>query len=112
TLALTTSNNEYLTNIALNKFNLYDFFNLVITGDVVKNKKPHPEPYLVTAQKLGFSPVEVIVIENSPSGVTSAKAAAMKTIAVTHTYPHEELQHADYIVDSLQEVKELLQKLL
>ncbi len=108
-IALTTSSNKQLQKLVFDKFNLYHLFEVVVTGDLVKNGKPHPEPYLLTIQKLGINPAEAIVIEDSDTGVTSAKNAGIKTIAVTHTFPKERLQHADFVVESLHKVKEVIE---
>jgi beta-phosphoglucomutase-like phosphatase (HAD superfamily) len=54
----------------------------MVTALDVKEGKPHPEPYLKAMGKSGYNPSEVIVIENAPMGVKSAKAAGLFTIAV------------------------------
>ena len=65
---------------------LIDFpaFDLVIAGDMVANSKPHPDPYLVAAERLGVDPRRCIAIEDSVPGVASAVAAGTITIAVPH----------------------------
>lgn len=73
----------------------------MITADDVENGKPHPEPYLKGAKLLGVSPAECVVIEDAPSGVRSAQAAGMKTIAVPTTYAVQDLQGADAIAADL-----------
>jgi HAD superfamily hydrolase (TIGR01509 family) len=57
-------------------------FDAVITGDMVRNGKPHPEPYLAAAAALGVDPRRCIAIEDSPTGARSAAAAGCRTIAV------------------------------
>jgi HAD superfamily hydrolase (TIGR01509 family) len=57
-------------------------FAAIVSGDDVKRGKPEPEAYLVGAAKLGLAPAECLVIEDSPTGVASALAAEMATIAV------------------------------
>lgn len=59
-------------------------FDAVITGDIVKNGKPHPEPYETAARKLGIQIDKAVAIEDSPSGVASAEAAGAKVIVVPH----------------------------
>ena len=54
----------------------------IISGRDVKYCKPHPEPYLSALHKSGFQSHEVIVIENAPLGIQSAKAAGIFTIAI------------------------------
>lgn len=59
-------------------------FSAVVTGDVVRHGKPHPEPYVVAARLLGVDLAACIAIEDSPPGVASAVAAGIPTIAVPH----------------------------
>ena len=75
-----------------------------ITGDDVENPKPDPEVYLRTASKLSLFPTQCVVIEDSVAGLHAAKAASMRCIAVTNTFPGEQLRDADRIVDSLEDV--------
>lgn len=75
-----------------------------ITGDDVRNPKPDPEIYRAAASELGMFPRQCVVIEDSVAGTRAAKAASMHCIAVTNTFPGEQLREADRIVDSLEEV--------
>jgi HAD superfamily hydrolase (TIGR01509 family) len=59
-------------------------FDVVITGDVVTHGKPHPEPYLTAARKLGVDPAQCLAIEDSPTGAASANAAGCRVLAVPH----------------------------
>ena len=55
-----------------------------VTGDEVRNGKPHPEPYLAAAAALGVDPARCVAIEDSPTGVASALAAGCATLGVPH----------------------------
>lgn len=57
-------------------------FDVVITGDEVTHGKPHPEPYLKAASRLGVRAKHCVAIEDSPTGVRSAVAAGCRTFAV------------------------------
>ena len=57
-------------------------FGAVVTGDEVREGKPHPEPYLRAAALLGVDPRWCIALEDSPTGVASAEAAGCVTVAV------------------------------
>jgi HAD superfamily hydrolase (TIGR01509 family) len=59
-------------------------FDAVITGDEVEHGKPHPEPYLAAARALGVEVGDCVAIEDSPTGVRSAVAAGVPTLAVPH----------------------------
>ncbi len=64
-----------------------DAFAAVVTGDQVRHGKPHPEPYLTAAARLGVAPGECVAIEDSQTGVASAHAAGAAVVAVPHVVP-------------------------
>jgi mannitol-1-/sugar-/sorbitol-6-phosphatase len=78
---------------------------VLVTSDDVKQGKPHPEPYLQGAQRLGFSPAECLVIEDAPAGIHSARAGGMKVIGLASTYGEEKLREADAVIHGLKLVK-------
>ena len=57
-------------------------FGVVISGDAVSHGKPHPEPYLLALEGLGMAASNCLAIEDSPTGVASAMAAGVTTVAV------------------------------
>ncbi len=57
-------------------------FETVVTRDDVTNPKPHPEPYLMAARRLGIEPSLCIAVEDSHTGVRAAHAAGLQTIMV------------------------------
>jgi mannitol-1-/sugar-/sorbitol-6-phosphatase len=71
---------------------------VLVTSDDVTNGKPHPEPYLLGAQRMGFRPEECLVIEDAPAGIQSARAAGMSVIGMASTYAPERLVDADLVV--------------
>jgi HAD superfamily hydrolase (TIGR01509 family) len=62
-------------------------FRTLVTGDQVSRGKPHPEPYLTAAQRLGVPPSACVAIEDSPTGVASAEAAGCVVLAVQNQVP-------------------------
>ncbi len=62
-------------------------FGAVVTGDEVREGKPHAEPYLRAAALLGVDPRRCVAIEDSPTGVASAEAAGCVTVAVKGVAP-------------------------
>lgn len=66
-------------------------FAAVVTGDQVVRGKPHPEPYLQAAARLGVDPALCVAIEDSPTGAASAAAAGVPTLVVPHTVVVPEL---------------------
>ena len=75
-----------------------------VTSDNVSKGKPDPEPYRKGAELLGLDPHDCLVIEDSASGARAGKAAGCKVLATLFSHKHEELDAADYIVDSLSDV--------
>jgi HAD superfamily hydrolase (TIGR01509 family) len=61
---------------------LFELFDTVVTRDDVTHPKPHPEPYLTAANRLGIDPARCIALEDSHAGVRAAHAAGMQTIMV------------------------------
>ncbi len=76
----------------------------LVSADKVANGKPHPEPYLTGAKLLGLAPADCLVIEDSPAGVASGKAAGCKVLAVLSSHSQSELNGADWYVASLEQV--------
>jgi HAD superfamily hydrolase (TIGR01509 family) len=62
-------------------------FRVVVTGDAVTHAKPHPEPYLLAAERLGVDPARCLAIEDSPTGAASANAAGCHVVVVPHMVP-------------------------
>jgi len=62
-------------------------FRTVVAGDDVTHGKPHPEPYLLAAERLGVTPEHCVAIEDSLVGVTSAESAGVAVLAVEHLVP-------------------------
>jgi sugar-phosphatase len=67
-----------------------------VTGDRVTNGKPHPEPFLSGAARLGFAPGDCVVFEDAPSGVRAGRDADCTVVATTYSHSAEELGEADY----------------
>jgi beta-phosphoglucomutase-like phosphatase (HAD superfamily) len=65
-------------------------FSLVLAGDCVKAKKPAPHIYLLAAERLGASPADCVVVEDSSNGVAAAADAGMKCVVTVSGYTREE----------------------
>ena len=59
-------------------------FNTVVSGDQVERGKPHPDPYLLAAERLGVDARDCLAIEDSPTGAASASAAGCHVLTVPH----------------------------
>lgn len=84
------------------------FFTHIVTAEDVHKSKPDPASYILARNQLLQSfpsklDCESIIcaIEDTPAGIQSAKAAGLRVVAVTNSYPISNLQQADSIVNSL-----------
>lgn len=78
---------------------LRDAFAAIVSADDRIAGKPSPEPYLEALRRLGMAAGNVIAVEDSPWGLAAARAAGLRTIAVTTSYPASGLQ-ADLVIAS------------
>jgi HAD superfamily hydrolase (TIGR01509 family) len=62
-------------------------FDVIVTGDEVTRGKPDPEPYLTAARLLGVEASGCVAIEDSPTGVASARAAGCRVLVVPNHVP-------------------------
>jgi HAD superfamily hydrolase (TIGR01509 family) len=77
-LAIASSAHPEVLAAALDALRLAGVFRVVVSADEVAAGKPAPDVYLETARRLDVSPRSCLVIEDSPSGVRSARAAGMR----------------------------------
>lgn len=98
---------------ALEQIGVRQSFKAVVTADDVERSKPDPESYRRALELLNalpplpprlFHPHEVLAIEDSPAGLASAAANGLPTLGVAQTYPADELDQADHVVESIAEV--------
>ncbi|WP_431946672.1 HAD family hydrolase [Actinacidiphila sp. bgisy167] len=57
-------------------------FAFSLAGDEIERTKPHPDPYLTAAARLGADPSRCVVVEDTPTGVAAAEAAGCRIVAV------------------------------
>lgn len=87
-----------------------ELFGVIIDARDVARGKPDPEGYKMALAKLrrttgrDLNPARCVVIEDSPAGIDAAKAAGMKVLAVTNSYPADALARADRVVESLAQI--------
>lgn len=88
--ALATSSSYRYASRKLVYHGLIEHFNHLVTGDQVMNGKPHPEPYLLAAERLGLEPQQCIAFEDSVNGIQSAFDAGLYTVLIPDMCPHDE----------------------
>ena len=96
----------------LTNLGIYDRFAIVISGDSLPEKKPHPLPLLHAAETFGIDPSDALMIGDSKSDVKAARAAGFKIACLTYGYNHgEDIRNyqPDIVLDSLAEIKNYIQ---
>lgn len=103
--AVATSSFRAFAEKVLTEFDFYDRFDEIVTGDDVSISKPNPEIFLLTADKLGVTPDESLVLEDAQNGVEAAYNAAMKVFVIPHGHSnHHDFSKATKILSSMKEI--------
>ncbi|QSR88080.1 HAD family hydrolase [Methylacidiphilum caldifontis] len=103
-MAICSSTTKTNISFVLQQLGLSSYFGQFVCAEDVKESKPSPMPYLLTAQKLRYPPSHCVVFEDAPVGVESAIAAGMHVVALTTTRPKKSLERADIVVDGWEEL--------
>ena len=105
-VALVTSTKDPGASARLKSGKIFEFFDMIATGDLVKNLKPDPEIYLYALDKLQIPRNECVAFEDSGLGVEAAHAAGIEVIMVPNMYqPNEtDRQRAKMVINSLSEL--------
>ncbi len=95
--ALSTSNTRETVDLILQRFDLYDLFDVVVTLDEVPVAKPDPALFLAAAQKLGVDASDCLVFEDSQAGIEAAHRAGMRVCVMKNSRNKtEKLTSADH----------------
>ena len=86
------------TPLILKQIGLDGYFDAVADGNQIKNSKPHPEVFLLAAEKLGVEPESCLVIEDADAGIEAGVAGGMKTLGVGSASGNEK---ADFRAEDL-----------
>lgn len=110
-MAIGSQNEKPVIQKALDEFNIRKYFQITTSLQDLKNKKPHPEAFLMVANYVRVLPSESVVIEDAPVGILAAKLGGFKSIGITSSFSKEELKGADLIINSMKQLNpELLLK--
>jgi phosphoglycolate phosphatase len=110
-LGCVTNKAARFTEPLLRDLGIRDQFSLVVSGDTLPEKKPHPMPLLHAAEVFGVEPADALMIGDSVSDVKAARAAGFKIICMSYGYNHgEDIRTAqpDAVIDSMTELEGLL----
>ncbi len=94
----------------LDRIGLAAAFAIRVTADDVAHSKPDPASYRLAHERLcrhvgrTFPPGQCLAIEDTPTGIASARGAGLRVLGVTTNCPAAALSEADYVVSSLKDV--------
>jgi len=81
-LGIASSGSRARVDFLLDQLNLKKHFGVVVTGDEVKQGKPHPAVFLKAAERLRTDPCDLIAFEDAVSGIKAAKSAGMTCVGI------------------------------
>ena len=112
-LGCVTNKAAQFTEPLLADMGVRGFFDIVISGDTLPQKKPDPAPLLHAAEHFGVSPSDALMVGDSVSDVKAARAAGFAIVCMSYGYNHgrdiREAKH-DAVIDSLVQIKALLER--
>jgi HAD superfamily hydrolase (TIGR01549 family) len=112
-LGIFTGKGRKAATITLKKLSIYDYFDIVITGDDVKEHKPSAEGIIKFLNQFNLAKERVIMVGDAPADVKAAKDAGIKIASVLwDSYAKDEVLKlgSEYIFNSVEELKKFLEK--
>ena len=110
-LGCVTNKAAQFTEPLLRDLGIADNFEIVISGDSLPEKKPHPMPLLHGAEYFGVEPENAMMIGDSVSDVKASRAAGFQIVCMSYGYNHgEDIRRykPDAVIDSMAELSKLL----
>jgi pyrophosphatase PpaX len=111
-LGVVTAKRRSTVELAFARVPVGHLFETVVGGDETEHHKPHPEPLLLAAERMGADPAETAYVGDSPFDIRAAKAAGMFAVGVTWGRIHDrsrlEAEAPDALVDTAEELLEQL----
>lgn len=100
--AIATSSGPKFVDNVLGRFDLARRFEFILTCDDIEQGKPHPEIYLLAADRFGIAPTEMLVLEDSQTGCRAAVASGAFAVAVPAGHSHSHcFEGASMVIDTL-----------
>jgi len=97
-MAIASSSTVEMIFTELDVLGFISYFDNIISGNLLPSK-PAPDVFQVAAASIRAQPSHCVVIEDSVAGITAAKNAGMRSVAVTTTNPPDKFREADYVVE-------------
>jgi len=111
TLAIVTNKPFSFVAPILETLKMDTFFSLILGGDSLKEKKPHPMPLLYVCENLGFNVNDTVMIGDSKNDILAANTCDMESVGVTYGYNYGEdiaVHSPTIIIDNFSDLNKLL----
>ncbi len=107
-MAIASSSATEIIDAVVDRLGIRNYFPHIYSAENEEYGKPHPGVYITTAKLLGVPPHRCLAIEDSPSGVLSAKSAKMLCVAVPErdNRDNKYVKIADIVINSLEEINQ------
>jgi HAD superfamily hydrolase (TIGR01509 family) len=106
-LAVATAAPNANITFTLDGLDLRKHFNAVVGAADVERGKPHPDVFLLAAERCGVAPEHCIVFEDAPLGVEAARRAGMKAVVLTTTLPADAFAEFDNVIHIVSDFSQL-----
>ncbi|MDF9824895.1 HAD superfamily hydrolase (TIGR01509 family) [Breznakia sp. PF5-3] len=110
-IAIASSNHLDFIEKVCKENGIEHYFDVIVSGMMFQESKPHPEVYLYTLKKLSLEASETLVIEDSGYGIAAARNAGIKVAAKIDDRFHFDQSKADYHVKDLFDVYQLIKRI-
>jgi len=110
-LGCVTNKASQFTLPLLKDLGVHDNFEIIICGDQLEEKKPHPMPLLHAAEFFGVTPENAMMLGDSISDVKASRAAGFQIVCMSYGYNHgDDIRDAnpDEVIDSMAELPDIL----
>ncbi|WP_242829189.1 HAD family hydrolase [Butyrivibrio sp. AD3002] len=105
-IALASSTRRQTVVNQLRDAKILDYFDEIVTGDMVSKSKPEPDIFLLACEKIGVAPENAYAIEDSFNGIRAAHRGGLRPIMVPDLLPADDemKQLSEAVLDSLNDV--------
>lgn len=101
----------------LKKDHLQNYFKTIVSANDISHSKPHPEGYLLAFEKLkqfdaNLTKQDCLVLEDTPAGIASAKAAGLAVVGIANSVTVAELEacNPNFVIQRIEEFFNILQE--
>lgn len=98
--SIVSSSSRHDVELVLKRTGAIRLMSGLISGDDVSNRKPHPEPYLLGLAQMELPAANVIAVEDTDTGIASAKAAGLRVVGIRHELNGRQTLSADCLIQA------------